>query len=139
MRHATDLESSPQRTRGGRGYPRDATVAEGWRACADCTKAGDRRLRPTVARPPRSVLSGIRLATFDAPTAHNGAANTGSGSCSQVGYHIDFTPVELRERYGSQQNYIDQVARITRKATRDGFLVSADADRTIEEAKTVKF
>ena len=72
-------------------------------------------------------------------SAHNGAANTGSGSCSQVGYHIDFTPVELRERYGSQQNYIDEVARITGKAKRDGFLVSADADRTIEEAKTVKF
>ena len=89
--------------------------------------------------PQGRVLSGIRLATFDAPTAHNGAANTGSGSCSQVGYHIDFTPFELRERYGSQQHYIDQVARTTRKAKRDGFLVSADADRTIEEAKTVKF
>ena len=84
-------------------------------------------------------LGGIRLAAFDAPTAHNGAANTGPEGCSQVGYHIDFTPVELCERYGSQQNYIDQVARITRKAKRDGFLVSADADRTIEQAKTVKF
>jgi hypothetical protein len=37
--------------------------------------------------------------------------------CIQVGYYIDFTPIE---------------------AKRDGFLVSADADRTIEEAKTVK-
>jgi Alpha/beta hydrolase domain len=89
--------------------------------------------------PQGRVLGGIRLATFDAPTAHNGAANTGPEGCSQVGYHIDFTPVELCERYGSQQNYIDQVAQITRKAKRDGFLVSADADRTIEEAKTVKF
>jgi Alpha/beta hydrolase domain len=73
------------------------------------------------------------------PTAHNAAANTDSEGCSQAGYHIHFTPVEFRERYGSQLNYIDQVARITRKAKRDGFLVSADADRTIEEAKTVKF
>jgi hypothetical protein len=48
-----------------------------------------------------------------------GAANTGPQGCSQVGYHIDFTPVELWERYGSQQDYIDQVARITamRKGT----------------------
>jgi hypothetical protein len=92
-----------------------------------------------VRDPQGWVLSGIRLATFDAPTAHNGAANTGPEGCSQVGYHIDFTPVELRERYGSQQNYINQVTRITRKAKRDGFLVTADADRTIEEAKTVKF
>ena len=84
-----------------------------------------------------SAASGWRHST--PPTGHNGAANTGSGSCSQVGYHIDFTPIELRERYGSQQNYIGQVARTTRKAKRDGFLVSADADRTIEEAKTVKF
>ena len=28
-------------------------------------------------------------------------------ACSQVGYHIDYTPDELRERYGSPQNYID--------------------------------
>jgi hypothetical protein len=84
-----------------------------------------------------SAASGWRHSTSRLPTI--GAANTGSGSCSQAGYHIDFTPVELRERYGSQHNYIDQVTRITRKAKRDGFLVSADADRTIEEAKTVKF
>jgi hypothetical protein len=41
--------------------------------------------------------------------------------CIQVGYHIDFTPIELWERYGSQQNYIDEVAGITCKAKRDGF------------------
>jgi len=70
-----------------------------------------------------------------APTAHNGARQHRPRGCSQVGYHIDYTPDELRERYGSQQNYIDQVTRITRKAKRDGFLVSADADRTIEQAK----
>jgi len=28
-------------------------------------------------------------------------------ACSQVEYHIDYTPDELRERYGSPQNYIE--------------------------------
>src|SRR5918993_3774481 len=84
-----------------------------------------------------SAASGWRHSTPRLPTM--GPLTPARRAAAQVGYHIDFTPVELCERYGSQQNYIDQVARITRKAKRDGFLVSADADRTIEEAKTVKF
>jgi hypothetical protein len=60
-------------------------------------------------------------------------------ACSQVGYHIDYTPDELRERYGSPQNYIDQVTESPTRREQNRLLVSAGAERTIEESKMVSF
>jgi hypothetical protein len=38
---------------------------------------------------------------------HRRDAAVAETACSQVGYHVDYTPDELRERYGSPQTYID--------------------------------
>ena len=89
--------------------------------------------------PPRPGSQRHQVGDIRRPDCSQWGRQHGLRGLQPIGYHIDFTPVELCERYGSQQNYIDQVARITRKAKRGGFLVSADADRTIEEAKTVNF
>jgi len=55
------------------------------------------------------------------------------------GSHQDFTPDELRRRYGSPQNYVARVTEVARKAESEGFLLKSDADRTIREAREVSF
>ena len=85
------------------------------------------------------VSGGIRLAAYDAPMSKNIGVNTGPGFCFLVGSHVDFTPVEMCARYGSHDNYVAKVVEVTRKAESDGYLLTADANRTIEEAKAIGF
>jgi hypothetical protein len=85
------------------------------------------------------VSGGIRLAAYDAPIAKNLGANSGPGFCVIAGSHQDFTPAELCHRYGSPLNYVARVTDATRKAQSEGFLLKADADRTIREARSVSF
>ena len=85
------------------------------------------------------VSGGVRLAAYDAPIAKNLGDNSGPGACVITGSHQDFTPAELCRRYGSPQNYVAKVTEVTRKAESDGFLVKADGDRTIQEARGVSF
>jgi hypothetical protein len=85
------------------------------------------------------VSGGIRLAAYDAPIAKNLGDNSGPGACVITGSHQDFTPAELCRRYGSPQNYVAKVTEVTRKAESDGFLLKADGDRTIQDARRVSF
>lgn len=90
------------------------------------------------------VGGGIRLAAYDAPIAKNMGVNTGGNPldpllCQLAGSHTNFTPAKLCEKYVSRSNYLTQVVAITRKAEQDGFLVAADANRTIQEASAVDF
>ena len=85
------------------------------------------------------VTGGIRLAAYDAPIARNLGANTGVFACQLAGSHEDFTPAELCSRYGSSQNYVAKVIEVTRQAERDGFVLAADANRTIQQARAQTF
>lgn len=85
------------------------------------------------------VSGGIRLAAYDAPISRNLGANAGPGFCFLAGSHVDFTTAELCTRYGSSQNYVARVIAVTRQAERDGFLLTTDANRTIQEARAVAF
>jgi hypothetical protein len=85
------------------------------------------------------VSGGIRLAAYDAPIAKNLGVNSGPDYCFLAGSHQDFSPAELRSRYGSARQYLAQVKKITHKAQSDGFLLKVDADREIEEARKVSF
>jgi hypothetical protein len=86
------------------------------------------------------VSGGIRLAAYDAPTAMNTGANSGPGfACALAGSHQDYTPAQLRLLYGTPENYVAKVMAITQQAVRDGFLLEADAERTIRDARTVRF
>jgi hypothetical protein len=85
------------------------------------------------------VSGGIRLAAYDAPMAKNMGTNTGPGFCGLSGSHLDFTPAELCRRYGAPRNYVAKVTEITHKAVRDGFLLKADGDIIIQQARSVSF
>ena len=89
--------------------------------------------------PQGQVSGGIRLAAYDAPLATNVGKNTGPGFCTLAGSHVDFTAAELCQRYGTPANYLARVISVTRKAEEDGFVLAADATRTISEASAVTF
>jgi Alpha/beta hydrolase domain len=80
------------------------------------------------------VLGGIRYAAYDAPSAVNvGVTDTG---CRLAGYHIDFTPQELMQRYGDQAAYLARVSTIVNANVAEGFLLAEDAERVIAEARS---
>jgi hypothetical protein len=86
------------------------------------------------------VSGGIRLAAYDAPTAMNTGLNSGPGiGCPLAGSHQSYSPQQLRQLYGTPENYVARVTAITQKAVSDGFLLQSDAARTISEAREVKF
>jgi hypothetical protein len=86
------------------------------------------------------VSGGIRLAAYDAPISMNTGGNSGPGfACALGGSHQDYSPGQLRQLYGTPENYVAKVTAITQKAVRDGFILEADAARTIKEAGAVKF
>ncbi len=85
------------------------------------------------------VSGGIRLAAYDAPRAKNIGENGGSFPCPLPGYHIDYTPAEMCDRYGSHAGYVEKVVAVTRKAQKDGFLLQSDAQKTIAEARNTAF
>lgn len=85
------------------------------------------------------VSGGVRLAAYDAPAFTNIGINAGPGFCFLVGSHIPLTPAEMCARYGSKENYVSKVVEISRKAESDGYLLSTDANRTIEDAKAAAF
>jgi hypothetical protein len=86
------------------------------------------------------VIGGIRLAAYDAPIAKNMGINTGAGfACGLAGSHQDYSPAQLRQLYRTPENYVARVIAVTQQAVKDGFLLQADADRTIREARAVKF
>jgi hypothetical protein len=80
------------------------------------------------------VLGGIRYAAYDAPSAVNvGVTDTG---CRLAGYHIDFTPQELTQHYGDPAAYLARVSAIVKTNVAEGFLLAADAERVIAEARS---
>jgi hypothetical protein len=80
------------------------------------------------------VLGGIRYAAYDAPSAVNvGVTDAG---CRLAGYHIDFTPQELMQRYGDQAAYVARVSAIVKTNVAEGFLLAEDAERVIAEARS---
>jgi Alpha/beta hydrolase domain len=86
------------------------------------------------------VSGGIHLAAYDAPIAKNMGINTGAGfACGLAGSHQDYSPAQLRQLYGTPDNYVARVTAVSQKAVRDGFLLETDAEKTIREAKAVKF
>ncbi|MGJ7916193.1 alpha/beta hydrolase domain-containing protein [Massilia sp. LXY-6] len=83
------------------------------------------------------VSGGIHTAAYDAPRAKNGAY--GSGKCTLAGYHIDFTPQQMCQRYGSHAEYVNQVQRIVNVNLRDRVLLPEEAERTVNEARQLTF
>jgi Alpha/beta hydrolase domain len=80
-------------------------------------------------------LGGIRLAAVVVPTAMNNGTNTGPGACARWGYYKPFDLQTLAKLYPTHEAYVSAVERVTNDNLRAGFILKADAEGTIREAK----
>jgi hypothetical protein len=85
------------------------------------------------------ILGGISTAAQDAPISRNRGIGEGPWFCGPSGNHVDFTPAQLCERYGSQDAYVTRVRAVVNANVRSGFLLPEEAHRTIEEAGGLAF
>jgi hypothetical protein len=82
-----------------------------------------------------NALGGIRLAEHDVATAVNSGENTGSGFCFLTGWHEAFDRTRLAALYSSHAAYVSAVKATTEKNLKAGYIVKADADKTIAAAE----
>jgi len=81
------------------------------------------------------ALGGIRLAEVVVPTAVNMGTNTGPGACARLGYYKPFDITTLNKLYPTHAAYVSAVEKVTNENLRSGFILKADAERTIQEAR----
>jgi putative intracellular protease/amidase len=92
--------------------------------------------RPVIVRDSFfNALGGIRLAEHDVATAVNSGENTGGGFCFLTGWHQAFDRARLAALYSSHAAYLSAVKATTEKNLKAGYIVKADADKTIAAAE----
>jgi hypothetical protein len=92
--------------------------------------------RPAIDRDSfGNALGGIRLAEHAVPTAVNSGENTGTGFCFLTGSHEDFDKARIAMLYSSHTSYVSDVKAATDKNLKAGFIVKADAQKTIAAAE----
>jgi hypothetical protein len=82
-----------------------------------------------------NALGGIRLAEHAIATAVNSGENTGTGFCFLTGWHEDFDKVRLAMLYSSHTSYVSDVKGATEKNVKAGYILRADAAKTIAGAE----
>ena len=82
-----------------------------------------------------NALGGIRLAEHAVPVAVNSGENTGTGFCFLTGWHEDFDKTRLAMLYSSHQSYVSDVKAATDRNLKAGYIVKADALKTIANAE----
>jgi hypothetical protein len=85
------------------------------------------------------ILGGIRTAAQDAPIAANAGIGNGPWFCGPSGNHVDFTPAQLCQRYGSHAAYVTRVQAIVNANVRDRVLLPEEAQKAVAEAKALNF
>lgn len=85
------------------------------------------------------ILGGIRTAAQDAPNAANAGIGSGPWFCGPSGNHVDFTPAQMCQRYGSHAAYVSRVKAIVSTNVRDGVLLPEEAQQTVEAAQAQAF
>lgn len=83
------------------------------------------------------AIGGVRFAAYEVPTALN--LGVTDGPPRLAGYHLDFTPAELTDRYGNQARFLDRVASAVRANLAQGFLLPEEAERVLREAGEIRF
>lgn len=82
-----------------------------------------------------NALGGIRLAEHAVPTAMNSGENTGTGFCFLTGAHEDFDKARIAMLYSSHTSYVSDVKAATDRNLKAGYIVKADAQKTIANAE----
>ena len=81
-----------------------------------------------------NALGGIRLAEHAVAIAVNSGENTGAGFCFLTGWHEDFDKTRLATLYSSHTSYVSDVKGATEKNVKAGYILRADAAKTIAAA-----
>jgi hypothetical protein len=117
---------------GGRGAVGAPAAAGGPRG----GRRGGPPIRYIVARDEAgNALGGIRLSQHAVPTATNTGQNGGGPFCGLLGSFEPFDAARLSALYPSHGAYVAKVKDVTERNLKAGYIVKADADATIEEAK----
>lgn len=82
-----------------------------------------------------NALGGIRLAEHAIATAVNSGVNEGTGFCFLTGWHQDFDRTRLSMLYSSHTSYVSDVKVATEKNVKAGYILRADAMKTIAAAE----
>lgn len=85
------------------------------------------------------LIGGVRTAAQDAPSSKNSGIGNGPWFCGPSGNHVDFTPAQLCQRYGSHAAYVSRVQAIVNANVRDRVLLPEEAQKTVAEAKALNF
>ena len=92
--------------------------------------------RPAIARDSfGNALGGIRLAEHAVATATNSGENSGGGFCFLTGWHEPFDQARLKALYSTHEAYVAAVKMATEQNLRIGYIVKADAQKTITQAE----
>jgi hypothetical protein len=90
----------------------------------------------TITRDTNGIAQGgIRLSEVVVPTALNMGTNSGPGACARWGYYKAFDIAMLNKLYPTHSAYVSAVEKATNENLRAGFILKADAERTIQEAR----
>ena len=82
-----------------------------------------------------NALGGIRLAEHAVATGVNSGENSGIGFCFLTGWHEDFDRSRIAMLYSSHQSYVSDVKGATDRNLKAGYIVKADAMKTIANAE----
>ena len=94
------------------------------------------RAQITIARDANGLaLGGIRLAGVAVPTGLNVGTNSGPGACVRWGYYTPFDVATLNRLYPTHAAYVSAVEKVTSDNLRAGYILKADAERTIQDAR----
>ena len=85
-----------------------------------------------------NARGGIRLSQHAVPTATNTGVNTGGMFCGLLGSSEPFDAARLASLYPTHDVYVDKVKDVTEKNLKAGYIVKADAEATIAEARGSK-
>ena len=83
------------------------------------------------------TVGGVRHPDYQVPRAHN--VGSSDAEPRLAGFHQDFTPQELKARYGTQAVYLAQLQAAVHSQVEQGFLLAPEARRIMEDARAVRF
>lgn len=82
-----------------------------------------------------NVVGGLRLSQHHVATAVNSRINSGGAVCTISGSYQPFDSETLNLLYPTHQDYIQRVEDMTAKNLADGYLLPADAETTLRQAR----
>ena len=85
-----------------------------------------------------NVRGGVRSPFVDVPTSTWSGNSTGPSFCRIAGHEKPFAAARLQQLYPTQREYVRAVTANVRKLAKEGFIMPADADRLVREAKQAR-